>query len=495
MKNTEKTFFVNGEFSVSATQTTGSLSLDGKNTFLHLWGKKIEDIDALNGTTITGILENQKKVSLIDCIVTWKNLPFWNEDAFYSYKLFPHYVVIGDRHHSPIEKTVKQISFVIDDAMALFYDRVAFKTVTLSPNHISDIKSTKLFEEVQFEGKYPFLVYWTGKAQIFTADTPIGKISARHRPSLKSSSRTPAPHFSNRIVIFVEFSEAINIREADREIRKVLRFFDIMLGRPQNLEELQIIESGSYSSDLHLNMYPKYSRNSSIREPDFRDVLVDGASDQENFSQLMCAWLQKEETWGSARSRFVAGWSNAGSYDPDRLVGAANMFDLLPDDAVPSDARLEKSFEVAVKCSRKVFKRLPPSGKRNGVLGFLGRLKRPSLKEKIRHRSKLITSRIGDSIPGIDSVTDAAVDLRNMCVHGDTLSSTSRERLQGPAIVFLTDTLEFVFCVSDLVESGWDIEAWHREQGGHATGHPFAVYLHSYLEKSAGFRTESSDSG
>ncbi len=493
MKDTKKTFFVNGEFSVSATQKlTGSLSLDGKNTILHLWGKKIEDIDALNGATITGILENQKKVSLIDCIVTWERLFVCNDD-FCSYKLFPKYVVIGGRHHSPTEKTVKKISFVIDDAMALFYDRAAFKSVILSPDHINDIKSTKLFEEVQFEGQYPFLVYWTGKAQIFTADTPIGKISARHRPSLKSSSRTPAPHFSSRIVIFVEFSEAINVREADREIRTVLRFFNIMLGRPQNLEELQIIGSGSCSSDLYLNMYPKYSRNSSIREPDFRNVLVDGASDQENFSQLMCAWLLKEGAWYVARSSFFAGWSNVGSYDPDRLVRAANMFDLLPDDAVPSDVELEKSLEVAVKSSREVFERLPPSGKRDGVLGFLGRLKRPSLKEKIRHRSKLVTSRIGDSIPDIDSVTDAAVDLRNMCVHGSISSGVSK-KLQGPAMVFLTDTLEFVFCASDLVESGWDIGAWHREQQGGTGGHPFAVYLHSYLENSAVFRMEPSES-
>lgn len=87
---------------------------------------------------------------------------------------------------------------------------------------------------------------------------------------------------------------------------------------------------------------------------------------------------------------------------------------------------------------------------------------------------------------------DAAVDLRNMCVHGSTLSSTSRERLQGPAIVFLTDTLEFVFCVSDLVESGWDIETWHREQK--STNHPFAAYLRSYLEEPAVFRMEPSES-
>ena len=488
MKDTEKIFSINGTFSISATQElTGSLSLNRKNTILRLWGEKIENVDALNGATITGILENQKKVSLIDCIVvTWEEHFLRKEGNSYSYELFPNYAVIGGRYHLPTEKTIKKISFEINDAMALFYDHCAFGMTMISPDDIADIKSIKPFEKVQFEDNYPFLVYWTGKEHIFTADMPIGKVSVRHQPSCTSSS-THIPHISNRIAIFVEFPVAVNVEEADMEIRKALRFFHIILGRPQNLVELQIIESGTShpgSSDLYLNMYPKHS---SIRELDFRDALVNGASDQENFSQLMCAWLQKEETWGHARSRFAAGWSNAGNYDPDRLVGAANMFDLLPHDAVPPDTKLEKYLEIAVKCSRKVFERLPPSGKRNSVLGCLGRLRSPSLKEKIRHRSKLITSRIGDSIPGIDSVTDAAVDLRNMCVHGGKPSGTGRKRLQGPAIVFLTNTLEFVFCTSDLVESGWDIGAWYREQQGGTGSHPFATYLRSYSEELAKF--------
>ena len=488
MVENEKTQFANGMFSVSTEQKlTGSLSLSGEETTLHLWGDKIENIDALDGTTITGILENQKKVSLIDCIVTRQERFFGKDGVFHHYRLFPHYVVIGTRHRSSSEKTISKISFVIDDAMALFHDRYAFGTVDIPPDRVKDIASMDIFEKIRFEDDYPILAYWTGKMQIFSADTTLGKISACHQPSFDMGG----PHgacISNRIVVFVEFSEAKNVKETDIEIRKVLRFFHTILGRPQNLVELQIIDdsdSHPESSDLHLSMYPEHSRPSSIREPDFRDILVDAATDREDFSRLLCEWLLKEETWRLARSRFAAGFSCARNYDADRIVGAANMFDLLPDDAVPSNATLEGCLEDAVRQSRELFKELPHGEKRDSILGYLGRVKKPSLKEKIRHRSQVISSRIGESIPSIDEVTDAAVDLRNIYVHGSTSSAARKDKLQE-SIGFLTDTLEFVFCASDLVESGWKIESWHNKQKG--AGHPFADYLRSYSDDLARFR-------
>ncbi len=488
MTSIEKAQTTSGMFSVSATQSlTGSLSLSGEDTTLHLWGDKIENIDTLDRVTITGILENQKNASLIDCIVTRQERYFGKDGVFYHYRFFPHYVVIGARHRSSSEKTITKISFVIDDAMALFHDRYAFGTVDIPLDRVKDITSIDLFEKIQFEDSYPIFAYWTGKMQIFSADTTLGKISACHQPSFDMGG----PHgacISNRIVVFVEFSEAKSVKDADVEIRKVLRFFHTILGRPQNLVELQIIDDGDphpESSDLHLTMYPKHSRRSSAREPDFRDILVDAATDREDFSHLLREWLVKEETWRIARSRFAFGWSRGSSYDADRIVGAANMFDLLPDTAVPSNSTLEGCLEATVQQSRKLFKGLPKGEKRDGILGYLGRVKKPTLKEKIRYRSQVISDRIGDSIPDIDEITDAAVDLRNMFVHGNTSSTARMDKLQG-AIGFLTDTLEFVFCASDLAESGWKLESWHKKQKG--AGHPFADYLRSYSEELAQFR-------
>ena len=486
-----RTDFKSGVFSVSPTQElTGSLTLDGEDTILNVWGNQIENADAADGITITGVLENQKKVSLLNCIVTREQRFVWEEPVVHSYNFFPHYVVIGNRHYLPSDKTISTVSFAIDDAAALFFDRAAFGTVIVPPDRVSEVASMKLFEKTKFEeNNRAVLAYWTGKKRIFSADTEIGRISANHQPKVDiGGGGLHGDSIRNRIVIRVEFSEAMSVKATDAAIRKLLRFFQTILGRPQNLSDLRITETATAdwdSAELYLNMYPKHSRKSGVREPSYRDILVEGASEAGKLSNLLRAWLSREEFWSVARSLFAMGWSRGRSYDANRIVGAANMFDLLPDSAVPPDAELEKRLEVAVQRSREAFMELPQSEKRDSVLGYLGRLKRPSLKEKIRHRSNVISDRIGDAIPEIDCVTDAAVNLRNIYVHGGTPSGISKERLEDSG-VFLTDTLEFVFCASDLIESGWDIESWHKKEKG--VSHPFADYLRSYSDQLARFR-------
>ena len=44
--------------------------------------------------------------------------------------------------------------------------------------------------------------------------------------------------------------------------------------------------------------------------------------------------------------------------------------------------------------------------------------------------------------------------------------------------VFFTDTLEFIFAASDLIEAGWDIEKWISR--GTTMSHPFGRYRVNY---------------
>lgn len=236
---------------------------------------------------------------------------------------------------------------------------------------------------------------------------------------------------------------------------------------------------------MHLNMHPNYLRNSGSRDPDFRDILIDAADDSDSFSHVLCLWLERDDAWRNARSRFTTGWTRGSTYDADRMVGAANIFDLLPKEAIPSDAKIGSSLKEAIEESRAIFEKLGNSQKCQQILGYLGRFKKPTLKEKIRYRSSFIASAIGDAIPDIDTVTDAAVDLRNIYVHGSSFGRNRTAKLQE-SICFLTDTLEFVFCASDFVEAGWDLERWHTKPKG--MGHPFAQYLHAYSKNLADFR-------
>ena len=285
---------------------------------------------------------------------------------------------------------------------------------------------------------------------------------------------------TNKIEFTIEFSSPLNVSELNVEIRNLLRFFQSILGRPQNLQQLEILETELEhhdSSTVHLNMYPDYPRGSGYREPDFRDILIDAGENPEELANLLCAWLEKDKTWHTARAKFSTGWAHGRNYDPDRIVGAANMFDLLPRDALPSNAELDEGLETAIKVSRAAFNKLEQSSRKDRLLFALENLEQPSLKEKIQHRCALISEVIGEDIPNICTVTDATVNLRNLYVHGAKISDKSKRKLEE-SMGFLTDTLEFVFCVSDLVESGWDLRSWHKKRKGN--GHPFAGYLRSY---------------
>ena len=150
------------------------------------------------------------------------------------------------------------------------------------------------------------------------------------------------------------------------------------------------------------------------------------------------------------------------------------MFDLLPKEALPRVMPLPSDLAAAVEDCVTRLKTVPQSSRRDSALNALGRIKQPSLKEKIRHRSRLLVDVIGERIPSIDLATDASVDLRNFYVHGTPL--TGRKKKLPDFQIFLTNTLEFVFCGSDLVELGWDIGSWCREY----KGHPFGIYLYTY---------------
>ena len=469
-----------GVFSVSPEQElTGTLSLNGEESVLHLWTNNPANASTLDTKTITGILDNQKRVSLIDCISIGDERIYGRNGVSQHYKFFPHYVIIGSRHFSKSTKEILQISFVIDDAAALFDDRTSFGTLVIPQDRIQDVTSLDVFEKIPLEGASATIAYWTGKAELFAADTEIGRVCAFNQPTVNMGG--PAGAFiRNEIVINVEFSESVSVSDTVRDIWKLLRFIESIVGRRQNLLRLDIIKdvsTYSVSHSVYLNMYPDNPRGSGRRVPHSLDVLIDAAVDSDRFSRLLCEWLKREETWRIARSRFATGWVRGRDYDADRIVGAANMFDLLPDDALPPDSQLPEGLDITIRESRAAFEQLPASAKRDGVLGYLGRLKKPSLKEKIRYRASLVSGRIRRAIPDIDSVTDAAVDLRNVYVHGSSSTDTRKEKLQE-SMPFLTNTLEFVFCASDLIECGWDIETWYERPKG--IGHPFAEYLWSY---------------
>ena len=152
------------------------------------------------------------------------------------------------------------------------------------------------------------------------------------------------------------------------------------------------------------------------------------------------------------------------------------MFDVLPDAAVPPNADLSEQLKTAKNDCHKIFKDLPYSLERNSVLSALGRVGSVTLKHKVRHRALLLIGKAENLFSDLFTVTDEAVNCRNHYVHGS--SSHIDYSTETDVFIFLTDTLEFVFAASDLIEAGWDIKTWRKN--GTTMSHPFGRYCVTY---------------
>ena len=472
-----------GIFSVAPDrEVNGTLSLDGPNTSLYVWDENSFNVDRSEGKIITGILDKRTKVSLIDCLVYGPGSYGRQGDISYFYNIFPHYVIFGDQHISYTDKKISDVRFVLDDATTLFHDYDAFDFASDARSIVQQIVASENMDREIVIGDHPLVAYYTGKKEIFSSDTVLGIISASHAPSYTIGGDSEGIKIDNTIYIHIKFGEAINFMDVVDRFWKVQRFFGLIVGRAPNLVKF-IIETGTDEKprplDVYSSMYPKYQR--AADRPDWRDILMDAVRDPNGFSDLLAAWLERHDTWRGARGRFFQSFEKQflekqRTYDIDRLISAANMFDIMPKTAFPEPEGLPRDLDDAKDKAKQIFKELPQSADRDSVLDALGRVGSLKLKRKIASRCSCLLSKIGERLPELLLVTDEAVNCRNHYVHG----SVSRiDYNQEPDIrVFLTNTLEFVFAASDLIEAGWDIEAW-CETGGHRH-HPFGAYMDGY---------------
>ena len=255
-----ETFSTNGLFSLPlGKEMHGTLTVDGPESVLDLWSSVTADQysrrDPAEGSTptIIGTLDNQKKVSLFDCMDLGRTT-FGGSDGFSHHdRFFPHYAIVGS---APFDGKISAASFVTDDTKTLFHDRRSFGELPLSSE-----KLTKLLNDSGVsveEGWHPVVNYWTGKTEVMSGETPLGRFYARNQPTITMGGGPDGVHIANEVVLSIIFSDPVSIHELDDSIRKLLRFFEIIVGRPQNLLKLNIppdYEERAVSSSVYMNMF------------------------------------------------------------------------------------------------------------------------------------------------------------------------------------------------------------------------------------------------
>jgi hypothetical protein len=473
-----------GRFLVSPVRTVvGELRVAGPQSSVVL--RHEEDLNLSGGRhlCVTGSLYDQTQVSLIDCLPTSAVIRRGSGAASCSTTLFPHFVAHGRVHLDPDKPTIHNVSFTFEDATALFYDFDAFGALVDSKGHIEAITevNAKLSQRPIRTGPHPHIAYFAGQEVIAEAVTAIGRFTAQHRPTWPTAG-PKGVRIDNEIWLSLSPDSPITLEDATDRILVLLRFITLAVGRRQTVRRFSV-ETGEGDARQTLEVFwshhPHRYAGRAGQAPHPYDLPLDPVRRPEEFKAVLTSWLARDAERCEARVRIDDAWARGNHYSIDRLVGAANAFDLLPESAAPRRVALSPEVKGAAKSCQAKFRELSASDERESLLRAIGRLGRATLKQKVRHRASIIIAATGNQyFSSLDLVCNQAVEARNRYVHGSSVEFD----LASPSRVFgfLTDTLEFVFAASEFIESGWDI--LRALKAGTTMTHPFGTYAATYRE-------------
>lgn len=475
-----------GTFELSDGQRAfGELKLAGAETALTLRYARRLGTDEF-GTTLHGELHDLSKVSCIDSVFFdegFRTKP--DVGIVYSREVFPHYVLVGERHFDPARDRITELQFNVGDLDRIFNDYDAFGSIYRPPEEILQLIPEKTGERTVPKGPAPRLVYFAGRELLADVKLQECRVEVRHQ---RPSEEMPSAGFSlqSQPIIHVCFDQPAAFDQSIRTVQELRWFFSIIAGRSQGINDLAVRVNSAQDRPNPFSylrvlwpMSPRDQTGALGRKytPDSRDTPLDPIRRPDEFAAVLQGWSSRIARWRHARARLDACLGRGNQFDVDRLVAAANLFDLLPLDAFPAMPPMSVELEVAVKGARELLRSAPNSDDRNSALNAIGRVGRPTLTKRVLHCAQIVRPRFGDRLPRLEEVVRLAVKCRNYYVHGS--EDFDIDSVSGQS-AFLTETLEFVFSARDLIEAGWRADLWSSR--AHTSHHWYARYLADYAE-------------
>jgi hypothetical protein len=461
----------------SGESAFGELKLQGPASSLTLYSDHdlvgIEAVSCIKGTAYTG-----ESLTLIDCVSPGAAVTV-SRDARHRYRadVFPHYVAIGGPHVEPERTSIKAIEFTTSDLARIFYDFDAFSGVIDAKPIIDIVLQERRKTRAVEAGGWPLVQYFTGRDCVVRVPTAIGATSVHHRPRHNMGGPTGV-FIKNRIIVRIEPERPVTFMDAVERMYAVASFLSMAAGRRQGISNIRMATTemvGDCQRPLTIrsSLGWRAPATNARHQPHPGDVPLDPIHRRAEFEAVLTNWMARHHSWRLARGRYLECMSRGNEYGPDRLVAAANLFDLLPADAVPRPASLPDDLAATREECARLFREHPRSIERDSVLGALGRLGQPSLPRKVAHRASIVESELGARSSGLQFAAKVAVKVRNLFVHGSA-GEVDFSKVED-LVPFLTDTLEFIFAASDFIEAGWDARRWNSE--AHGWGHNFSRYL------------------
>ena len=466
-------------FTLDGNQYLSELLLDNENTSLTMHSRHEIPYDpephSLFGETL-----DHNKVSLFECV---GDSPFAEgiyPSLIFKRRSFPHYAIIGRCHINENERVFRSLSFCTDDLGLLLSANDTFGSVHPGPEELQALLDKRGPSNKSAVGHNPLILYFSGIKDNVESDISIGLFSAELKFSAKISNHLGIDCPATTIAT-LKFKEEKSLSELLDAISAILHFLTIIAGRHQGVESINVgvpnLEQDAEKGNLEMmSLHWSYAPSSSKRAAsNWRDIPITPQIDKYEFYNVFYNWIHRHDSWLPARLRIINWQKNGRQYDENRLVAAANAFDILPDSIFPETGELSPATLEAKRQCKKIIKTLEFGPEKEQALNTLGFWGGKSLRLKVLSRSRIIHSAFGCYFTDLDSVLVTAVSARNYFVHGTNKFGWEH---YYDLMSFLTDALEFVFMASDLIECGWDAKRWAARSPG--ISHPLAEFHYSY---------------
>lgn len=475
-----------GHFVVGGKEYAGQLVVHGEKSLLEIYGDDFLHIPEEEMKRVIGIAKDGQSITCVNCVgapVSGRSTYYGKTRHFMS--LFPNFVLFGPRHLNPEQKEISALTFSFTRANMLFYDwgtfgHIIYKHPLSFGQKREILRSVRKSPKRRRRGGQLGLYYHWDRGPIIEVKTAVGTLTA-YMATTSSFPSSSGINVRGQVRIRIDFACPQTLEEVLRVQFITMEFFELVAQSRQNVTHIETTHKDA-EKEGPLRLYLSHRMNDDIEDLQPTEALVNGGMHSEEFERMLMAWLETHGERGAARRRFVDGFRNGRSYDADRLVGAANAFDLLPAGDFGKAAILPTDVETLVSAFEAEVKRAAENSKavaeyKERLTNTLGLVRGSNLRSKVLARYADLPAELKKRLPEMEELIVHSIRARNYFVHGAE-AKMSAEAVYDHA-PFFTDTLEFVFAASELQMCGWDIARWMKESFSTSR---LKEYVYSYKE-------------
>lgn len=463
-----------GTFGLHGLEVWGELTFSGANTQLRL---RTEGQPAKLSApeVIYGRLHDFTLVSCVHCVGGRMPTQAWNGagKSSLSWSVFPHQILRGRSHFNPCQARIRKVWFSTGDIYRIFDDFDSFGTLAGPAIQLQTSLPWMIGDRRVPIGPEPRVVYFAGRCTLLEASLSFGRLEVQHWPLANANSQ--GARITTQMRVQVEFEPTVSLQECLEKVGSIGQFLSLVAGRSQGIENVQIAADGHDSEEsplsVHWSLAPPQANGQELDTPSWIDMPLDGVRRAGEFKHVVEQWFSSNEH-ALARARLHSCRAAGNHFDVDRLVAAANMFDLTdaftPSEIPPSLAKVRDE-------SLRALRALPRSDDRDSAIMALSRIGAPTLMKKVLSRAAVLRGHF--DLKDLDKVLRQAIKCRNFFVHGSGDKGFNFTVVQSHKW-FLTETLEFVFAAAALIECGWAAGDWRLQN--HTGHHWFSRFIADY---------------